>query len=169
MAIYSEFGFEGAIISNNLVDGAANGISATNFNEGGRLAVITGNIVRNLHLDAPYQEDGQFFGIGISAEADTVVSNNVIENVPLWGLQLGWGPFMRNVNATGNIIRKAPIGCAVSVVEGAGAAMIHDNQFSEIKDAAIAGFRWAEKTTGDLAKTGAGDFGHLEIAGNQVS
>jgi uncharacterized secreted repeat protein (TIGR03808 family) len=169
MAIYSEFGFEGAMISGNLVDGAANGISATNFNEGGRLAVISGNIVRNLHPDAPYSEDGQYFGIGISAEAEAVVSGNLVENVPLWGLQLGWGPYLRDVNATGNVIRKAPVGCAVSVVEGSGAAMIHDNQFAEISDAAIAGFRWAEKVTGDLARDGAGDFGHLSIAGNQVS
>ncbi|TIR78362.1 MAG: TIGR03808 family TAT-translocated repetitive protein, partial [Mesorhizobium sp.] len=36
--IYSEFSFEGAILSNNLVDGAANGISIVNFNEGGRMA-----------------------------------------------------------------------------------------------------------------------------------
>src|SRR5690606_12330312 len=34
-AIYSEFAFEGAIISSNIVDGAANGISIVNFNEGG--------------------------------------------------------------------------------------------------------------------------------------
>jgi uncharacterized secreted repeat protein (TIGR03808 family) len=169
MAIYSEFGFEGAIITGNLVDGAANGISSTNFNEGGRLSIISGNIVRNLHTDAPYQEDGQYFGIGISAEADTVISGNVVENVPLWGLQLGWGPYLRNVNANGNVIRKAPVGCAVSVVDGTGAAMIRDNQFSEISDTAIAGFRWADKVTGDLAKDGAGDDAHLSIAGNQVS
>jgi uncharacterized secreted repeat protein (TIGR03808 family) len=169
MAIYSEFGFEGAIISGNLVDGAANGISATNFNEGGRLAVISGNIVRNLHADAPYKEDGQYFGIGISAEADTVVSGNVVENVPLWGMQLGWGPYLRNVNASGNVIRKATIGCAVSVVEGAGAAMIRDNQFSEIADTAIAGFRWADMSTGDLLKDGTAIPANLAISGNQVS
>ncbi len=169
MAIYSEFGFEGAMISGNLVDGAANGISSTNFNEGGRLAVISGNIVRNLHLDAPYAEDGQYFGIGISAEAEAVISGNLIENVPLWGLQLGWGPYMRNVSATGNVIRKTPIGCAVSVVEGAGTAMIRDNQFSDVADAAIAGFRWAEKATGDLARDGAGSYAFLNIGGNQLS
>jgi len=169
MAIYSEFGFEGAMISGNLVDGAANGISSTNFNEGGRLAVISGNIVRNLHLTAPYKEDGQYFGIGISAEAEAVISGNLIENVPLWAMQLGWGPYMRNVSATGNVIRKTPVGCAVSVVEGAGAAMIRDNQFSEISDTAIAGFRWAEKVTGDLTKSGADEFAFLNIGGNQVS
>ncbi|RVA46070.1 TIGR03808 family TAT-translocated repetitive protein, partial [Mesorhizobium sp. M7A.F.Ca.US.001.01.1.1] len=43
-AIYSEFSFEGAIISNNIVDGAANGISIVNFNEGGRMGVCSGNI-----------------------------------------------------------------------------------------------------------------------------
>lgn len=169
MAIYSEFGFEGAIISGNLVDGAANGISSTNFNEGGRQAIISGNIVRNLHTDAPYSEDGQYFGIGISAEAEAVVSGNVVENVPLWGLQLGWGPYMRNVSATGNVIRKAPVGCAVSVVEGVGAAMIRGNQFSDIANAAVAGFRWAEKVTGDLIGEAAGDFSNLSIGGNQVT
>ena len=34
-AIYSEFAFEGAVIANNVVQGAANGISIANFNEGG--------------------------------------------------------------------------------------------------------------------------------------
>ena len=40
--IYSEFQFEGAVISANVVDGATNGISVVNFNEGGRLATVTG-------------------------------------------------------------------------------------------------------------------------------
>src|SRR5690606_35792467 len=44
-AIYSEFVFEGALISANVVDGAANGISIVNFNEGGRLAVCSSNLV----------------------------------------------------------------------------------------------------------------------------
>ena len=48
VALYAEFGFEGALIANNLVDGAASGIAVTNFNEGGRLAVVQGNIIRNL-------------------------------------------------------------------------------------------------------------------------
>jgi len=30
------------------VDGAAEGVSVCNFNEGGRLAVVQGNIIRNL-------------------------------------------------------------------------------------------------------------------------
>ncbi len=48
VAIYAEFGFEGAVIANNTIDGAAIGIAVTNFNEGGRLAVVQGNLIRNL-------------------------------------------------------------------------------------------------------------------------
>jgi uncharacterized secreted repeat protein (TIGR03808 family) len=48
VALYSEFSFEGAVIANNTVDGAAFGVSVCNFNEGGRLAVVQGNIIRNL-------------------------------------------------------------------------------------------------------------------------
>ena len=40
-ALYSEFGFEGAVIASNIVDGAQTGVSVTNFNEGGRLAVVS--------------------------------------------------------------------------------------------------------------------------------
>jgi uncharacterized secreted repeat protein (TIGR03808 family) len=43
VALYAEFGFEGALIANNIVDGAALGVSVTNFNQGGRLAVVQGN------------------------------------------------------------------------------------------------------------------------------
>ncbi len=34
-------------------------------------------------------------------------------------MQLGWGPYLRNLVVTGNVIRKAPVGCAVSVADGA--------------------------------------------------
>ena len=40
--------FEGAVIADNTVDGAAFGVSVCNFNEGGRIAVVQGNIIRNL-------------------------------------------------------------------------------------------------------------------------
>src|SRR5207237_9894243 len=48
VALYSEFSFEGAVIAGNTVDGAAFGVSVCNFNEGGRIAVVQGNIIRNL-------------------------------------------------------------------------------------------------------------------------
>lgn len=168
-AIYSEFAFEGAMITDNLIDGAANGIASVNFNEGGRLSLINSNIIRNLRLTAPYEMDGNYFGIGLSAEADTVVADNLIENAPRWGMVLGWGPYLRNVSVTGNIIRKAGVGCAVSVVEGAGSALISNNLFSDMVEAAIAGFRWQERASGDLISSGATAFPHLTLTGNRAA
>src|SRR6185312_2726578 len=72
VALYSEFSFEGALIADNVVDGAAVGISVCNFNEGGRLAALQGNIIRNLLPKRPIatapDEDA---AIGIYIEADT--------------------------------------------------------------------------------------------------
>ena len=130
-AIYAEFAFEGAVINGNIVDGAANGISIVNFDKGGRMAVCSGNIVRNLSTKGPYPANAPGFGVGITVEADTAVNGNVVENAPLYGLKIGWGPYMRNVVATGNVIRKAGTGIAVTVVEGAGSAVISDNVISE--------------------------------------
>ncbi|AYD00075.1 TIGR03808 family TAT-translocated repetitive protein [Neorhizobium sp. NCHU2750] len=168
-AIYAEFSFEGAVISGNLVDGAANGISVVNFNAGGRLATVAGNIVRNLRLSGPYTVDDPIFGVGISAEADTAVSGNVIENAPYAGLALGFGPYLRNVTATGNIIRQAGVGCAVTVVEGSGDVIIANNIFQSATRGGIIGYRWRDAATGDLAKAGAQAFGHLTIENNRVS
>jgi uncharacterized secreted repeat protein (TIGR03808 family) len=167
-AIYSEFSFEGAIISSNIVDGAANGISIVNFNEGGRIAVCSGNIVRNLSKTGPYEGDPPGFGTGIAVEADTSVTGNVVENAPLYGMHLGWGPFMRNVVATGNVIRKVGEGIAVSVVEGTGTAVITDNVIDKAVNGAVVGHRWSEAVTGDLALQPESGFPNIVVARNHV-
>lgn len=167
-ALYCEFAFEGAVISANTVDGAANGISVVNFNEGGRLASITGNIVRNIAGPGPYPESDGGFGVGISAEADAVISGNVIDTVQKWGMLLGWGPYLRNVAASGNMVRGVPVGCAVSVAEGAGAALISGNVFSATPGAAIAGFRWNEQASGELIG-GAESFPGLTVERNSLT
>ena len=108
VALYSEFAFEGAVIANNTVDGAALGVSVCNFNEGGRLAVVQGNIIRNLLPKRPIgtapDDDA---GIGIYVEADTSVTGNVIENAPSFGIIAGWGKYLRDVAITGNVIRNS--------------------------------------------------------------
>jgi uncharacterized secreted repeat protein (TIGR03808 family) len=167
--IYSEFSFEGAIINGNVVDGAANGISIVNFNEGGRLAVCSANIVRNLTSKGPYEQDPPGFGVGISVEADCSATGNVVENVPLYGMQIGWGEFMRNVVATSNVIRKANTGIVITVVEGTGSAVISDNVIDHVSDGAVVGYRWADKATGDLAVEGAARYANLTIERNRVS
>lgn len=168
-AIYSEFSFEGAVIASNLVDGGTVGISVANFNEGGRLAVVQGNIIRNLTDQGPYPAEYAGFGIGIAIEADAAVTGNVIEGAPRWAVLMGWGPFLRAVNFSGNTIRQCAAGVAVSVVEGAGSALISDNMFDAVPGGAILGCRWNEVVTGDLAKTGAGRFEHLTIERNAVA
>lgn len=169
-AIYSEFSFEGAVVSGNIVDGAENGISVVNFNEGGRMATIANNIVRNLSLVGPYTQEDPIFGVGISAEADTVVSGNVIENAPFWGMSFGFGNYLRNVVATGNVIRQARIGCAVTIVEGAGSAILSGNLFQGVKDGAIIGHRWRDAATAELAGGGAAAaaYPNLTIVNNRV-
>src|SRR6185437_5260205 len=112
------FGFEGAVIADNVVDGAEAGISVTNFNEGGRLATVRGNIVRNLGTRRPNRPPDEA-GVGIGVEADTVVAGNVIERAARAGISAGWGQYLRNVAITGNVVREAGFGVAVSVVAGA--------------------------------------------------
>jgi uncharacterized secreted repeat protein (TIGR03808 family) len=169
VALYSEFGFEGALIANNTVDGAAIGISVTNFNEGGRLAVVQGNIIRNLVPSRPAGTDpGDSGGVGIAVEADTAVTGNVVENAPTAGIMLGWGHHLRDVAATGNVVRRADIGIAVSVVPGAGTALIANNVIAEVRRGAILGLDRAKVVTGDLTKAGVNYYAHLTISGNRV-
>lgn len=162
VAIYAEFAFEGALITGNLVDDAATGIAITNFNEGGRLAVCSGNIVRNLRTRD--HEDAR--GSGITAEADTVVTGNLIERAPTAGISIGWGPHLRDVSATSNMIRDCGIGIAVSVAEGAGSAVISGNMISHPVGSAIQAFEWAEAVSGDLAIDGADSYPNLTVFGN---
>lgn len=167
-ALYAEFRFEGAVIAGNVVDGAAIGISVANFNEGGRLALCTSNLIRNLRSLGPYPADAPGFGMGISVEADTVVSNNVIENAPLFGLKLGWGPYLRDVAATGNVLRRCGVGIAVSMVEGAGKALIASNLISDPAAGAIVGYRWSEAVTTDLARDPGSAPAHLSLSANMA-
>ena len=169
VALYAEFGFQGAVIANNVVDGAAIGVSVTNFNEGGRLAVVQGNLIRNLTSHRPNGVDADDdAGIGIGVEADTVVTGNVIESAPHVGIAVGWGPYLRDVAVTSNMIRDADFGITVSVVPGAGTAMVADNLISDTRRGAIVGMEWKKPVTGDLSKDGASRYAQLSIGNNRV-
>jgi len=163
-AIYSEFAFEGAVIADNIVDTAASGISVANFIDGGRIATVTGNIVRNLTGRGPYPADPPGFGNGIYVEADSTVTGNVVDGGPLAGIWLGWGPYLRNVIASGNVIRGTRFGIAVSVVEGVGPVVVTGNLIADAVEGGIFGYRWAERATGDL--TGEDQVGPTLLLGN---
>lgn len=169
VAIYAEFGFEGALIANNVIDGAAIGVSVTNFNEGGRLAVVQGNIVRNLLPKRPAGTDpGDGAGCGIYVEADAAVTGNVVENAPDAGIGLGYGRYLRDVTVSGNVVRKANFGVTVSVAPGAGTALIANNVIAEARRGAIVGMDRRKVVTGDLMKGGGEQYAQLAISGNHV-
>jgi uncharacterized secreted repeat protein (TIGR03808 family) len=169
VALYAEFGFQGAMIANNIVDGAAVGVSVTNFNDGGRLAVVQGNLIRNLTTRRPAGTDpNDGAGIGIGVEADTAVSGNVIENAPFIGIAAGWGQYLRDVTVNANVVRGSDYGIAVSVAPGAGATVIADNMISGARLSAIVGMEWKKPVTGDLAKDGAERYAQLSVNGNRV-
>jgi uncharacterized secreted repeat protein (TIGR03808 family) len=168
VALYSEFAFEAAIIANNIVDGASTGISVANFNEGGRIAVVQGNIIRNLRNKTPYEAISDDIGVGLYVEADATVTGNVVENAPFVGIMAGWGKYLRDVAITGNVVRDTFIGVGVSALPGAGTTLVSDNVISGAKRGAIVGMDHAKPVTADLTRPGAEKLAHLGIGQNQV-
>lgn len=165
-AIFSEFEFSGSIIANNIVDGAATGISMTNFDSGGRLAVCSGNIVRNITPASAVNPDTR--PVGIFAEADATVTGNLVEAVPGLGIGVGWGPYLRNVVAADNVVRDVDYGIMVSLAPGAGAARVAGNLISAARKGALVGAEWDKITAPDLA-TDAARYPQLSVEGNLVS
>ncbi len=162
VAVYAEFSFEGVVIANNIVDVAAMGVSVTNSKQGGRLAVVQGNMIRNLF----FRKSVDTRGIGIAVEADSVVANNVIEDAPAYGILVGWGDYLRDVSVTDNLIRKAHIGIGVSVSPSAGTALITDNLIADTKDGAIRAMDGPTPIGPDLAHHSATAFRNLSVYGN---
>jgi uncharacterized secreted repeat protein (TIGR03808 family) len=167
VALYSEFSFEGAVIANNTVDGAAFGVSVCNFNEGGRLAVVQGNVIRDLIPKRPIgtapDDDA---GIGIYVEADSSVTGNVIENAPAYGIVAGWSRYLRDVVVLGNVIRNALAGVGVSVAAGAGTALVSNNIISGAPRGAVVGLDHIKPVTSDLTQDGAERYAQVTLSGN---
>jgi uncharacterized secreted repeat protein (TIGR03808 family) len=168
VALYVEFGFNGGVVANNVVDGASVGVSITNFNEGGRLATATGNVLRNLFRRPDPDTGALGQGVGIAVEADAAVTGNVIEGAAFAGLSVGYGPYLRDVLVSGNVVRQSGVGVAVSVAPNAGAAQIANNLFSRCPGGGIVGHEWDKAASADLTFGGAGRFAHLAITGNTV-
>ena len=140
VAIFSEFAFSGSVIADNIIDGAAQGISITNFDQGGRLAVCSGNIVRNIMPSARWSTRTR----GRSASPPRPmpsITGNVVENVPGIGIAAGYGPFLRNVVIADNVVRDVNIGIGVTVVDdpAPGRATVSGNLISGARLAGIAG------------------------------
>jgi uncharacterized secreted repeat protein (TIGR03808 family) len=163
-AIYVEFGFQGAIVSANVIDGASTGISVTNFDRGGRLAAVAGNVARNCVNRLP--QGGDIYGIGIHVEADTAATGNAVDNANFAGLRIGYGVGLRDVVAADNVVSDCGFGIAVSIAPGAGGATIRDNRI-RARRGAIVGTAWDAVVSTDLAKDAA-KYPLLAISGNEA-
>ena len=148
VAIFSEFAFSGSIIANNIIDSAATGISITNLDQGGQLAVCSGNIVRNITPSSLVNPDAM--PIDIYAEAETAITGNTVQNVPGIAIMAGYGTFLRNVLISANIVYASNIGIGVSVVDEAGPVRIADNMIYDPLDYAVVGLAWTEIVETDL-------------------
>jgi uncharacterized secreted repeat protein (TIGR03808 family) len=165
-ALYVEFAYQGAVVANNILDDVAFGITIANYDQGGRLAVVSGNLVRNAKQGTTVNAGP---GHGIHADADTVVSNNVLENIESYAINLGWGKYCRNLTAQGNIIRNCQRGISFSTSEGAGKVLIVGNMIEGASLAAIQGMDYMESTTPDLSVAGAAAPANATINNNVVT
>lgn len=159
VAIFSEFEFSGSVIANNIVDGAATGISITNLDVGGHLAVCTGNIVRNIAPVSAVNPDT--IPIGIFAEADTAITGNTVTNVPGVAIMAGYGTFLRNVLISDNVVSESRFGIGVSVVDGAGSITIGSNMVAA-REHEIVGMAWQEVVETDLV-INAAKYGNVRL------
>lgn len=166
VAIYCEFGFEGAVVSGNVIEDVALGVSITNFNDGGRLAVVANNVIRNVKGGGTLPNTN---GVGIGAEADTSVTGNVIDDARDTGISLGWGRYSRNLMATGNLVRNCGRGIAFSAVTGADGVLISSNRISGARQGSIVGTDHGTPVTPDLGLPGADVPAGVKIEGNLVS
>ncbi|MCP4937033.1 MAG: TIGR03808 family TAT-translocated repetitive protein [bacterium] len=162
VALYAEFGSQGAIIANNIVDDAATGISVTNFNNGGRLAVVQGNIIRNLSKHRGPDQRGK----GIFVEADTVITGNLVENAPTLGIGVGWKKYMRDVSVSNNIIRHAHIGIGITAHQRAGHALITGNMITGTQNGSIRAMKKSQPIGPDLSSNPSNEYNNLTITNN---
>ena len=166
--LYAEFAFEGALITGNLVEDCAQGISVTNLDHGGRLSVVASNIIRNAQKGFAPKGKELIGGAGIHVEAETAVTGNVIENASDTGISLGWSWGMRNLVATGNMVRKTGIGISVSLVPKERNALIANNTIAEARNGAVVGTEYGQAVTGDLTKTADARAAGVKVENNAV-
>lgn len=151
-AIFSEFAFEGAVITGNLIEDCAAGINVTNLDHGGRLAVVANNMVRRARKGFAPKGTEPIGGMGLHVEAEASVTGNVVEDASDIGISLGWSWGMRNLVATGNMVRRAGIGISVSLVPKQRNALIASNLISDASKGAVVGTEYGKAVTGDLTK-----------------
>jgi uncharacterized secreted repeat protein (TIGR03808 family) len=93
----------------------------------------------------------------------------VIENAPSFGIVAGWGRYLRDVALTGNVVRNAAVGIGISVVPGAGTALVNGNMISGSTKGAVVGLDHATPITADLAREATSGFRQIALGHNSVT
>ncbi len=153
VALYAEFGFEGAAIVGNIVDGSAIGVSVTNFNHGGRLAAVRAT------------SSAIFCRGGPPAPIPTTMPVSAFRSRPI---PPSLATRSRTRRPPVSCLAMAPI-CATSPPPEtwcAGPALIANNMISDVVRGAVMGMDRKRIVTGDLMQSGAKDYRHITLAGN---
>jgi putative cofactor-binding repeat protein len=135
---------ENVTIAGNMVDEAATGIALIHGTTAGNAALIEGNLVRNLFFRKIVPSHGN----GITVEADAIVTGNVVENAPGFGILVGRD--VRDVSIAKNDIRNAHIGIGIpsAIAE---TAPIAGNRISGVRNGAIRAMNGPTPIGPDLA------------------
>ncbi len=169
VAYYAEFAFEGCVMANNIAEDCAQGFNITNLDHGGRLSVCSGNIVRRAARRLAPKGKEPIGGFGIHVEAEAAVTGNVIEGASDIGISLGWSWGMRNLVATGNMVREAPVGVGVSLVPKERNVVIANNVIAGASRGAVVGFEYGKAITGDLTRNPDRRAAGVRVEGNAVA
>jgi uncharacterized secreted repeat protein (TIGR03808 family) len=169
VAYYAEFAFEGCVMANNIAEDCAQGFNITNLDHGGRLSVCSGNIVRRAARRLAPKGKELIGGFGIHVEAEAAVTGNVIEGASDVGISLGWSWGMRNLVATGNMVREAPVGIGVSLVPKERNVVIANNVIAGASRGAVVGFEYDKAVTGDLTRQPDRRAAGVRVEGNAVA
>lgn len=124
----------GGVVSGNTVTTAGHGISVANaglYGDGlAARCVVSNNVISDITVNTisdPGYVPSETSGMGISAEMDTDVTANVIQNTAGPGISLGINDATRNVMATGNLIMDSPMGIGYSANSAARSILISSN------------------------------------------
>jgi uncharacterized secreted repeat protein (TIGR03808 family) len=115
-SVGSTIGEFGSAVSGNIVYNAGSGISVVNFDNGGRFAAVSANVIKGVTVKTITYGAGLSYksgGVGIFVEADCAVSGNSVEDCAI-GIGAGTNQFTSDVNISGNLIRKSGLGIGVS-------------------------------------------------------
>jgi nitrous oxidase accessory protein NosD len=133
---------EDVVVTNNIVDKAATGISVTKATLGSP-ALIQGNLVRNLF----FRKVALAHGNGITLDAEAVVKGNIVENAPGFGILVGSA---RDVSVSHNRISNIHIGIGIPA-EVAETVRLAGNKISSAQNGAIRAMRGPAPIGPDLA------------------